>query len=215
MIKVQSFTFNDFQENTFVLSDETKACVVVDPGCYTRAEKSQLQQYISDHHLKVVVLVNTHCHIDHVLGNHFVKETYKVPLLIHRLEAEMLRMSVLRAPVFGFNAYEESVADQYLSEKEKLVFGESSLDILFVPGHSPGHLAFYSPTDGFCIGGDVLFQGSVGRTDLPGGNAETLFHSIRTQLYPLPDATIVYCGHGSPTSIGREKVSNPYVRANN
>jgi hydroxyacylglutathione hydrolase len=213
MIKVQSFTFNDFQENTFVLSDQTKECVVIDPGCYTRAEKATLQAYIAREGLKVVVVANTHCHIDHVLGNYFVKETYKVPLLIPLLEVDMLRMSVVRAPVFGFNAYEESTADQFLGETGQLTFGQSALEIRFVPGHSPGHLAFYSAADGFCIGGDVLFRGSVGRTDLPGGNADTLFHSIRTQLYTLPEATVVYCGHGEPTTIGREKATNPYVRA--
>jgi hydroxyacylglutathione hydrolase len=213
MIHVQAFTFNDFRENTYVLSDHTKECVVIDPGCYTRAEKAALQHYVTQAGLRVVVLVNTHCHVDHVLGNHFVKETYQVPLLIHRLEAEVLRANVLHAPMFGFHGYEESSADQYLSETDTLTFGHSSLEVRFVPGHSPGHLAFYSPENKFCIGGDVLFRGSVGRTDLPGGNASTLFHSIRTQLYTLPDDTVVYSGHGEPTTIGREKASNPFVRA--
>jgi glyoxylase-like metal-dependent hydrolase (beta-lactamase superfamily II) len=212
VIKIQVFTFNAFQENTYVLHDDTKEAMIIDAGCFGTHEQKTLSNYISSQNLNVVKLVNTHCHIDHVLGNTYVKRQYKVPSLMHSLEADVLRSVKLYAPMYGFHGFEPAEADEFISEKDKLTFGNSSLDILFVPGHSIGHLAFYHREQGFCINGDVLFQGSIGRTDLPGGNFNVLINSIKTKLFTLPEETIVYCGHGEPTTIGEEKRFNPFCR---
>ena len=213
MITVKSFTFNAIQENTYVIYDETKECVIIDAGCYSKQEQQTLSNFIDSQNLKVVKLVNTHCHIDHVLGNEFVKNTYKVLSYMHKYEEAVLRAVPSYAPMYGFAAYQASEADEFIDEKQTLNFGNSSLEILFVPGHSVGHLAFYSKDDKFCIAGDVLFYGSVGRTDLPGGNHQQLMDSIQHVMYKLPDDTTIYSGHGQTTTIGREKKHNPYCRA--
>lgn len=205
-------TFNPFQENTYVLSDETGECIIVDPGCYESAERSELTDFIRANNLRVVQLVNTHCHIDHVLGNEFVKDTYGVKLYIHHLDEPVLRAVSAYAPNYGFNKYQPSTPDGFLEAGSDVSFGNTSLKVLFVPGHAPGHVAFYSATDKALIGGDVLFRNSIGRTDLPGGDMKTLENSIRTQLYTLPEDTVVFPGHGSQTTIGYEMKTNPFVR---
>ncbi|GAB4476092.1 MAG: MBL fold metallo-hydrolase [Thermoflexibacter sp.] len=210
MIQVHYFTFNAFSENTYILADHTRECVIIDPGCFADREKNSLKKFIKEKDLKVKLLLNTHCHIDHVLGNQFIKNTYKVPLWIHALEEAPLRSVQVYAPIYGMPEYEPAEPDHFISEKDTIYFGESSLQVLFVPGHSVGHLAFYSLEDKFCINGDVLFKGSIGRTDLPGGNYDILMNSIFNTMYALPDDTIVYCGHGDPTSIAREKKLNPF-----
>ncbi len=210
MIKVKSFTFNAFQENTYVLYDESKSCVIIDPGCYETSEKEILKKFITSESLKVEKLVNTHCHIDHVLGNKFVKDSYGVDLYIHKNDEATLKSVETYAPNYGFPQFESTNSDQFLEEGDSLTFGNSSLDILYVPGHAPGHIAFVSNLDHFCIGGDVLFRGSIGRTDLPGGDFDTLIKSIHNKMFKLPDDTTVYCGHGPTTTIGEEKVSNPF-----
>lgn len=215
MLQVQSFVFNPFQENTFVLFDETKACVIVDPGCSDDEERKQLKSFIDQHQLKVNLLLNTHCHIDHVLGNSFVKETFKVNLLIHTLEAPVLKAAQVYAPSYGFHLYQDIPADGFLEEDDVLKFGNQSFKVLFVPGHSPGHVAFYSEKNGMLIGGDVLFYNSIGRTDLPGGNHEQLIKSIRSRIFVLPDRVKVYPGHGPDTTIGFEKKTNPFCAISN
>jgi glyoxylase-like metal-dependent hydrolase (beta-lactamase superfamily II) len=212
MIKVHKFTFNEFQENTYLLSDEQGKTLVIDPGCYHRHEKAILQQYIAQNGLEIVLLVNTHCHIDHVLGNYFVQSTYKVPLLIPEKEQGVFSSGPLYAGMYGFGGYEPAEPAGFLTEQDVLKFGAAQMEIRFVPGHSPGHLVFYSSADGFCIGGDVLFYNSIGRTDLPGGNYEQLLANIRSQLYTLPPETIVYPGHGLQTNIGYEQRTNPFCR---
>jgi glyoxylase-like metal-dependent hydrolase (beta-lactamase superfamily II) len=187
--------------------------MIIDAGCYSKQEQQVLANFISSKNLKVVKLVNTHCHIDHVLGNAFVKNTYKVASYMHALEENVLRAVPTYAPMYGFAAYQPSEADVFIDETQKLTFGNSSFDILFVPGHSIGHLAFYSKADKFCISGDVLFYNSIGRTDLPGGNHQQLLNSIKQEMYKLPDDTTVYSGHGNPTTIGREKQYNAFCRA--
>jgi glyoxylase-like metal-dependent hydrolase (beta-lactamase superfamily II) len=213
MIQIQSFTFNAFQENTYLLYDETQQCVVIDPGCYDCSEQEELAGFIREKDLKVVQLLNTHCHIDHVLGNAFVKRKYDVPLLIHEIEVATLRAVVNYAPVWGFSNYEDTMSDGFLREGQTLRFGDSALEILFVPGHAPGHVAFVNPSQRFCIGGDVLFRRSIGRTDLPGGDFQTLIRSIHGQLFPLGDDFVVYPGHGENTTIGEEKRLNPFCAA--
>lgn len=210
MIQVKSFTFNPFMENTYVVYDETKECVVIDPGCYEAHEKNDLKAFIDNNDLKVVKLLNTHCHIDHVLGNEFVKNEYKVDLYVHKQDEQTLRAVTAYAPSYGFAGYQESSVDQYLEEDKPVTFGNATLEVLFVPGHAPGHVAFVDHETKTIIGGDVLFQGSIGRTDLPGGDFDTLIKSIHNKFFPLGDDYIVYCGHGPETTIKSEKTSNPF-----
>lgn len=215
MIKLQSFVFNPLQENTYVLFDETKECVIIDPGCLEREEEEELSNFIQNEELKVTLLLNTHCHVDHVLGNYFVKEKYKVPLLIHPNDLPVLKAVKVYAPSYGIYQYQETEPDGYLKEGETIRFGNQNLRVLFVPGHAPGHVAFYHEADKLVIGGDVLFYNSIGRTDLPGGNFDTLITSIHNVLFKLPDDVTVYPGHGPETTIGFEKRTNPFCALTN
>lgn len=210
MIQVQSFVFNPFQENTYVLYDDTQEAVVVDPGCYEVDEKSELAGFITENHLTVKMLLNTHCHIDHVLGNYFVKEKFQTKLYIHQTEEFVLNAQKIIAPHYGIHLYEESAPDFFLTEGDTVKFGHQEFSVLFVPGHSPGHIAFYNRQEKILIAGDVLFQGSIGRTDLPGGNFDTLINSIHQKLFTLPDDVDVYPGHGGITRIGIERRTNPF-----
>ncbi len=212
MLSVKSFTFNPFQENTYVLYDDTKECVIVDPGCYEKDEQQELVDFIEKNGLTVKLLLNTHCHIDHVLGNYFVKKKYNVALCLHPMEAPVLKAVESYAPNYGFNQYSSTEADTYLKEGEKVVFGDQDFEIIFAPGHSPGHVCFYSIPHKILIAGDVLFKNSIGRTDLPGGDHDTLIESIREKLFILPDDVKVYCGHGDETTIGFEKKTNPFLQ---
>lgn len=210
MLKIESFTFNAFQENTFVVSDQTNECIIIDPGCYEKSEGDALIEYIADEALKVTAIINTHCHIDHVLGNYRMKEVFKTKLWINRIEEPYLRAVKTYAPNYGFNLYQESSPDGFIDEKEFVTVGTHELEVLFVPGHSPGHIALYDEQEKIILAGDVLFRNSIGRTDLPGGDHDTLIHSIQHKLFQLPDDVTVYCGHGPETTIGYEKKTNPY-----
>ncbi|SFC69605.1 Glyoxylase, beta-lactamase superfamily II [Flexibacter flexilis DSM 6793] len=210
--KIQSFTFNGFQENTYVVFDsESLETAIIDPGCYNAHEQAALEKFIAQNSLTVKYLLNTHCHIDHVLGNTFVKNQYNVPLMIHRLEQVILDNSYASATMYGFMNYERCEADIYLEEGQQILLGNNALDILFVPGHAPGHVAFYNTAERFCISGDVLFRESVGRTDFPYCNHNDLIDSIKTKMFALPDDTRVYAGHGPSTTIAHEKRYNPFV----
>ena len=210
MLEVKKFTFNPFAENTYVLFDDTKECVIIDPGCHDKTEQDELVRFIESNTLIVKKLINTHCHIDHVLGNAFVKRKFNVQLYIHPIEEALLRAVKSYASNYGFHQYEDSTADVFLTENDVVEFGNQRLQILFVPGHSPGHIAFYDAVSKTLIGGDVLFENSIGRSDLPGGNHNTLINSIREKFFTLPDNVTVYCGHGEETSIGFEKRTNPF-----
>jgi glyoxylase-like metal-dependent hydrolase (beta-lactamase superfamily II) len=215
MLRIQSFVFNPFQENTFVLFDETRECIIVDPGCSDEREQLQLKTFIDQQKLRVKLLLNTHCHIDHVLGNKFVKETYKVNLLIHRTEEPVLKAVEAYAPSYGFHLYQHQPPDGFLEEGDYIKLGNQTFVVLFVPGHSPGHVAFYSEKNRILIGGDVLFYNSIGRTDMPGGDQGLLINSIHTKLFILPEHVKVYPGHGPETTIGFEKKTNPFCAVNN
>lgn len=210
MPEVVSFVFNPFQENTYLVYDETGACVVIDPGCYEKHEEEELVSHIDAAGLNVVMLLNTHCHVDHVLGNAFIKERYNVPLYIHPIEEPYLRAVSSYASNYGFFRYHAATPDGFLSEDQTIQFGDTTLTVLFTPGHSPGHVVFYHEESLTLLGGDVLFYNSIGRTDLPGGNANALIESIHNKLFTLPDAVTVYPGHGPTTSIGFEKRTNPF-----
>ena len=211
MLRVKYFVFNAFEENTYVLfDDETRECVIVDPGCYEKEECEELADFIEQNKLSVRVLLNTHCHLDHVLGNYFVKDRYKVKLLIHELDLPVLKAATVYAPGYGIHQYTETIPDAFLKEDEEISVGKHALKVLFVPGHAPGHVAFYNAESKIVIGGDVLFYQSVGRTDLPGGNYDVLINSIHHKFFTLPDDVTVYPGHGPETTIGFEKKMNPF-----
>ncbi len=210
MISIKEFTFNPFQENTYVLSHHDGQCIIIDPGCSNSAEEQLLEQYIAEHELDVAMLLNTHCHIDHVLGNAFVKRRYKVPLYIHEKDVPTLKMNDVVAPMYGFPAFENTTADRFLREGDRIAVGADDLIVIFVPGHAPGHIALVNKAQKFCIGGDVLFKDSIGRTDLPGGDFHTLINSIQQQVFALADDVVVHPGHGPETTVGYEKKYNPF-----
>lgn len=212
MLTVKTFEFNPVQENTYVLSDEKDACCVIDPGCYFGNERKALQEYIEQQGLRPQLLLNTHCHLDHVFGNRFVSETWDLPLGLHEKEREVLAWAPDMGLRWGmpFENYRGEFV--FLEPGRPVTLGDSELSILFLPGHSPGSVGFYCTDQGFLIGGDVLFRESIGRTDLPGADHATLLRSIREQLWPLPDETVVYPGHGEPTTIGWEKAHNVFLR---
>jgi len=213
MIEIKSFTFNAFQENMYLLIDtDTKACIVVDPGCNNDQENNTLLAYISEQELQPVRLINTHCHIDHVLGNHLIADRFDLSLEAHKGEEAVLAMCQQVSSMYGIPYTESPKISGYLADGESFIFGEQQIDILFTPGHSPASICLSIPSQKILIGGDVLFSGSIGRTDLPGGNFDTLIHSIKSKLWPLDDDTVVYSGHGPQTMIGVEKKTNPFLQ---
>lgn len=212
MIQLQKFTFNPFFENTFIIwDDEIREAIVVDPGCFDEDEKKTLSHYISSNNLKITHLINTHCHIDHIFGCKFVKEKYNPIFLIPEGDLPLLQNAVKQAEMFGVEIDEPPHPDKFLSEDLKLVLNKSEIKFLFTPGHTPGEFCIYLEKEKILIVGDVLFRESIGRTDLWGGNYETLINSIQTKLLTLPDDVIVYPGHGEKTTIGHEKKYNPFL----
>ena len=212
-MKLKSFTFNQFYENTFIVSDSTNDCIIIDPGCYSNDEKNILKKYIEDNNLNPIKLINTHCHIDHILGNKFVARTWGLNLETHQNDIELLENSAEIARLYGFIDYEKSPSTtQFLNEGDIVEFGNSKLKILYTPGHAPGHISLYSKEEKFIISGDVLFKSSIGRTDLPGGDFNVLIESIKTKILCLDDDTVVYCGHGPATTVGYERVNNPFLK---
>ena len=213
MATVQSFIFNPFSENTYVVYDETLEAVIVDPGCFTKSERQELSDFISRQQLRPVRLLNTHCHLDHVFGNRYVFEKYGLLPEIHEGELAVLEAFVGVARQYGLPIKETSpTPEKFIAQGELIGFGSTILESLFTPGHSPASLSFYCEAAQFILSGDVLFRESIGRTDLPGGNHKLLLQSIRNQLFTLPDQTKVYSGHGEPTNIGYERLHNPFLK---
>lgn len=211
MLQIKSFVFSPIQENTYVLYNESKECIIIDPGCYFDEEKTALQNFIEESGLTPKMLLNTHCHLDHVFGNKFVAETFGLTLQLHEIEKQVLAF----APTSGlmYNMPFDNYTGDFILLKggDTILLGSDELKVIEAPGHSPGHICFYCAKQNFLIGGDVLFQRSIGRTDLPGGNQQQLLNSIRQQLFVLPDETVVYSGHGDTTTIGEEKMYNLYL----
>jgi len=211
-MNIKIFTFNQFFENTFIISDSTNECIIIDPGCYDKNEKQILQDYILSNNLVPTRLINTHCHIDHILGNNFVSKTWDLELEIHQKDIDLLKNSKDIADLYGFVNYEKSpITNKFLVEGDIIEFGKSNLEVLFTPGHAPGHISLYSKNENFIISGDVLFNNSIGRTDLPGGNYNTLIDTIKSKFLCLDDSTVVYCGHGPSTTVGKERINNPFL----
>lgn len=212
MLHIQSFTFNPVQENTYVLYNEKGAACIIDPGCYFSSEEQALKGFVEANGLEPALLLNTHCHLDHIFGNRFVHSTWGLTLHLHPKEKLVLDHGPASGQAWGlpFTNYDGDL--KYLEEGDTVLLGNEPLEVLFTPGHSPGSICFYSKGHKFLIGGDVLFSGSVGRTDLPGGDFKTLEESIKTKLYTLPEDVVVYPGHGGSTTIGDELKTNPFVR---
>lgn len=208
-LHVETFTFNQFQENTYIVYDEENNCVIIDPGCYEKSEQQELSDFILKKGLKPLALLNTHAHIDHVLGNAFVQRTYDLDHYLHIDDLVTLRSIESYAHVYGFTGYELSPEPTHIMQgNDTFRFGGIEFQVFFTPGHAPGHVVYYNAENNFVINGDVLFNGSFGRTDLPGGDIEILKKSIHEVMFQLPEETVVYCGHGPATTIGKEKRSN-------
>jgi hydroxyacylglutathione hydrolase len=210
MLSIQSFTFNPVQENTYVLYDGKDACII-DPGCYFANERKTLKEWLLAEDLIPKYLLNTHCHLDHVFGNKFIHDEYGLTLHIHENEEAGLHLAPAAALRWNmpFENYRGELI--FLKAGDRISIGGTELRILFTPGHSPGSICFYCESQHFVISGDVLFRLSIGRTDLPGGDYDTLMNSIRTQIFTLPDETIVYPGHGEATNVGYERKNNPFA----
>ena len=211
MLHLNVFLFSPIRENTYLLHNDAGNCAVIDPGCYFPEEREALSAFISGKGLKPVMLLNTHCHLDHVFGNKYIAETYGLTLQIHPLEKKMLELAPTSGLMWNlpFDNYQGET--EFLEPGKSIHIGNDLLEVVFIPGHSPGSVGFYSRSQGFIISGDVLFKESVGRTDLPGGDFRVLADSIRQVMYTLPDDTVVHSGHGPSTTIGWEKSHNPHV----
>lgn len=212
MITVKTFTFNPYQENTYILIDNNKNAIIIDPGMHNTAEENVLKSFIEQEGLNPIHLLNTHCHVDHVLGNHFVYETWGLKPQFHEGEIPVFVSVLNYAPQMGFRYEQSPIPTTFLIDKQLIPFGDQQIEVILAPGHSPAHVCFYIAEENILIGGDVLFRNSIGRTDLPGGDHQTLLDSIKNRIYTLPEDTTVYPGHGPSTSIGFEKETNPFVR---
>lgn len=210
-MEIQTFRFNPFQENTYVLYDNTGDAVVIDAGCYDDNEKTELSEFLNFKNLKLKFLINTHCHIDHILGLNFIRNKYNVQFMSSANDNYLLSTAVEYRQAFGMTVSKPGLPDVQLVNSDLIEFGNSVLEVLEIPGHTPGHLAFYCKADNCVFTGDTLFKGSIGRTDLPGGNYNSLIESINSKLLVLSDNCIVYPGHGSESTIGYEKMNNSFL----
>ena len=214
MIKVKKFTVNPLQENSFLLYDEAGNGMIIDAGFYYPRENEDISLYIAQNNLTLISLVNTHCHFDHVMGVENLRNKYNVPFICHEGDSFWLSRVSAQSAFFGIEMENLLPADRYISEGEILRLGNSELSVLHVPGHSPGHIVLFASNERFLLAGDVLFSGSIGRTDLPGGNFKQLIQGIHEKLMTLPPDTVVYSGHGTETTIGYEKANNPFLNKN-
>lgn len=214
MITVRQFTFNPLEENTYILHNHSGQAFVIDPGMYFPAEKEALKNIIESSNLTPVKLIQTHCHLDHIFGSRWMHETYGLEMHLHTLEEQVLLFGPASGQMWGLTFDQYTGPLHFLNDGDEIMLGEDKLEAILTPGHSPGSLCFYCKEQKFLIGGDVLFNGSIGKTDLPGGNHDNLLNSIRQRLFVLPDDVVVYPGHGPATTIGHEKKTNPFVGEN-
>lgn len=213
MLKLESMVFNPFWENTYVIHEEaSQECVIVDPGCTTAEEENRLFGFVDSHQLKPLMIINTHGHVDHVVGNKAVKRRYGIPVAAHPDTHYDITQSKRQAVWLGMlPSGDIDLPDVDLRDDQEIKVGNSVLQVICTPGHAKGSISLYAPVEGWVLTGDALFSRNIGRTDLHGGNYEELRESIRTRLFTLPDNTEVFCGHGETTTIGEEKDFNPYV----
>ncbi|MCX7743052.1 MAG: MBL fold metallo-hydrolase [Flavobacteriales bacterium] len=212
MINVKSFEFNPFAEITYVLSDNENHCIIIDPGCYNAYEKEELAKYIRKNQLKPQAIWLTHSHLDHIFGVSFLKQQYNIPVIAHQMAPEGIRMQPLVSQMYGIPSEACPLPDKLLNHGDQIMLGNIIFEVIYCPGHSADGIVFYQPESGIAMVGDVLFAGSIGRTDLPGGDYNTLIQNIRTRLFVLPPETKVYPGHGPPTKIGEEIRTNPFFQ---
>lgn len=213
-MKIKTFPINPFFENTYVVFDEiSKECLIIDPGCLNEIEESTIQNFIEKNELKVNAIINTHCHLDHVFGNKFAKEKFNAPLLIPREDKFLLDNASKQAAFYGIEMNDSPEPDGFLDDLKFVSIGNFQFKLLFTPGHTPGEFCLYNETEKICFTGDVLFKESIGRSDLPGGDYDTLIHSIKSMLITLPDETKIYPGHGEPSTIAYEKIHNPFLNS--
>lgn len=212
MIQLQKFTFNPFQENTYIVWDnETLETIVIDPGCSNSSEEDEIIKFVEENSLKIKYLINTHCHIDHVLGNSLIKEKYDCKFYAPELDIPLLQNVVEQAQLFGMSIKPSPLPDILISEDLILSIGEINMSFIFTPGHTPGEYCILFNDEKVLISGDVLFLEGIGRTDLWGGDYDTLLQSIKSKLLVLSDDYLVYPGHGDKTTIGYEKNNNPFL----
>lgn len=211
-MKIKQFIFNPFQENTYLVYDETGEAIVVDAGCYTTTEAAEIKRFIDENKLTVRYLVNTHCHIDHILGINVLKAIYGVEYIVHREELPLLQMAQPHAVTFGFAINSVPQAEKTVEDADSIIFGKTTLRVIHTPGHTPGGICLYSANDRMLLTGDTLFNGSIGRTDLAGGSYSTIIESITTKLLSLPDEVMIFPGHGDYSTVGEERVGNPFLR---
>jgi len=213
MLNVKKFTFNPFSENTYVVTDEFKNAVIIDPGCYYKAEQNEIDSYILKNNLKLKSILHTHSHLDHMFGTAYLADKYNLDLWICKEDLVTYQSYEKVCEVYGIPiTFSPNPTPKFFDLKQLIQIEGIKFEILFVPGHSPGHVAFYNQENNFLINGDCLFENSIGRTDLPGGNHQQLIDSIKNEIFMLPDETLVYCGHGNETTIIAEKSSNPFLR---
>ncbi len=214
MIHIERLVFNPFQVNCYVLYDHKGACIIVDPSAYFEKEKNELTRYIENNNLTPALIINTHGHVDHIPGNRFLKEKYGIQVAMHKDDLVLLGNAVQQGLIFGFHIQKPDNPDIFLEDKQILPVFETPLEIRHTPGHSPGSVIIYSHIDNFVVTGDVLFDGSIGRTDFPGGSYNSLIKSILEEILSLPDETVVYPGHGESTTVGEERRNNPFLQGN-
>jgi glyoxylase-like metal-dependent hydrolase (beta-lactamase superfamily II) len=211
MTTVKTFVFNPFQENTYVIYDETKECVIVDAGCHSKDEQQALVDFIESNELQPKLAINTHGHIDHVLGNAFVKSTFNVDIAGNPEDLPLIQMAPTQALMYGLSIDDVPTIDKNLNEGDVVEFGQTKFKVIHTPGHSMGCICLYNEPEEYIISGDTLFKGSIGRTDLPGGSYEQLIDSIKNKLLPISASVKVYPGHGETSTIGWEKDNNPFL----
>jgi len=212
MLRLETFTFNAFQENTYLIINDKNECWIVDPGMYDKNETNHLFKFIEDKALEPQAVLNTHAHIDHIFGVSACKRQFGIPFLMNKKELPVLNVATASAMMYGFDFNNAPEADGFIEDSCRMMLGEDEIEVRFTPGHSPGSIVFYYEKGKWLIGGDVLFNGSIGRTDLPGGDFDTLINSIRTQVLVLPEDTTVYPGHGPETTVGTEGATNPFLQ---
>lgn len=212
-MKIKLFVFNPFQENTYLLINESNECILIDPGCFEEEEKERLKTYLEENKLVLKRVLNTHLHLDHAFGNSFLSHQYGINAEANKADEFLLKDMSRQAGLFGISEVDEAAPlGNYLNEGDKIKLGNIELEVLHIPGHSPGSLVYYAPKDKCVFAGDVLFRGSIGRTDLAKGNYDELISGIRSKLLTLPDETVVFSGHGPRTTIGEEKWGNPFLK---
>lgn len=212
-MKINTIVLSPFEVNTYVVSDDTNQCIIIDPACYSIQDREKLDTFISENKLTPVALLNTHCHLDHLFGNNFIADKYSLGSWSHRADLFLLENFESTVKAYGLSADQPQKPSKFISEDDIITFGDSKIYIMHIPGHSPGSLVFYNEEERIAVAGDVIFSGSIGRTDLPGGDYDTLINGIKTKLYKLDNRVNIYPGHGPSTTVGVEKKTNPFVRS--